>query len=64
MPDITMCLNKECPMRNECYRYRAIPNEYQYYSTFTPEEEKCEHFYPIEKGHRVNQKFLGKNDIN
>lgn len=29
MPDITMCLNRECSMRRTCFRYRAKPNEYR-----------------------------------
>ena len=30
MPDITMCRPIDgCERRNECYRYRAIPNERQ-----------------------------------
>ena len=36
MPDITMCLNKACPLRHKCYRFTAKPNaDYQSYSTFT-----------------------------
>ena len=29
MPDITMCSGKNCEIKNECYRYRAIPNEFR-----------------------------------
>ena len=25
MPDITMCINKECPLRMKCYRFTAVP---------------------------------------
>lgn len=25
MPDISMCRDSTCPMRGECYRYRARP---------------------------------------
>lgn len=36
MPDISMCANTACPMREICYRYRAIPDEYaQTYANFT-----------------------------
>lgn len=28
MPDITLCDNYECPLRERCYRYRAIPSEF------------------------------------
>jgi hypothetical protein len=29
MPDITMCTSKYCRLKNMCYRYLAIPNEYR-----------------------------------
>lgn len=29
MPDITMCLNSECPVREFCYRYCAIPKDFR-----------------------------------
>jgi len=48
MPDITMCVNKECPWYYKCYRAQAVPNEYQSYAKFTPEKDnKCIHFSPI-----------------
>ena len=34
MPDISMCLNIDCPIRSDCYRYTAKPDEYQTYSKF------------------------------
>lgn len=34
MPDISMCLNKECPSRYTCFRFIARPSDYQYYSEF------------------------------
>ena len=35
MPDISMCLNKECPLKDNCYRYVAKPSEFrQSYSEF------------------------------
>lgn len=37
MPDITMCDNKKCVLRDMCYRYRAIPDRYQAYAIFEPE---------------------------
>lgn len=55
MPDITMCSNVNCPVREQCYRYRAKPDEHwQSYSDFEPETGadrdwnfvvKCEHFW-------------------
>ena len=29
MPEITMCCNFNCPLREKCYRYRAVPSEYR-----------------------------------
>lgn len=29
MADITMCINDECPMRDQCYRAQATPNEHR-----------------------------------
>ena len=35
MPDISMCINEYCPIKQKCYRYRAIPKEfYQSYTDF------------------------------
>lgn len=28
MTDITMCRNEDCELRNECFRFRAEPNQY------------------------------------
>ena len=32
--DITMCISKNCPYRDECYRVRAKPVGYQSWSNF------------------------------
>lgn len=49
MPDIAMCLNNECPKRNDCYRYRAVANEYQQsYGPFKPDDDgECKKFIDI-----------------
>ena len=48
MPDITMCLNKECPLQKLCYRAQATPSQRQSYSVFKPKEKgkgaECDHF--------------------
>ena len=49
MPDISMCGSRKCVDRMECYRYRAIPSEYQYY--FLPQayqEKDCESKWEID----------------
>ncbi len=49
MADISKCMNEECLSRNVCYRYKAEPSEYQWYSDYQPKdgEEKCESFWPL-----------------
>lgn len=42
MPDISMCANKECELKETCYRYRAIPSRYlQSYADFQYEKDNC-----------------------
>lgn len=60
MPDITMCCNRECPLREKCYRYRARPSKYwQSYAFYKPEttaklsypaqyEKQCEYFWKLD----------------
>lgn len=45
MPDISMCSNKNCPLKDKCYRFTAKPNERQAYSDF-PGGEDCEYYWP------------------
>jgi hypothetical protein len=48
MPDITMCSNHACPLRETCYRYMAEPNPWrQSYSLFEPKNGECEHLLPL-----------------
>lgn len=50
MPDISMCVNNKCPLRDRCYRFTAKPNPHrQSYSSFTfeyamPGIPMCEYF--------------------
>ena len=50
MPDITMCSGKNCPIREDCYRYTAKESYYQSYFMIPPYdmtigscEYKCEY---------------------
>lgn len=36
MPDISMCANKNCPLREKCFRFMATPSGRQYYGDFVP----------------------------
>jgi len=53
MPDISMCKNEECIIKDKCYRYTAIPNPYfQTYAGFQPTKgdigsSYCNHFMEI-----------------
>lgn len=46
MPDITMCENKKCPLRNKCYRATATPDPYwQSFCVFEYKGGKCDNFW-------------------
>lgn len=50
MADITMCQDKECPKRNECYRFTAKVNQWRqsYFIDKVRElgKSKCKYFTP------------------
>lgn len=47
MPDISMCANEACPLKNKCYRYTATPTMYrQAYADFAPDDKgECDYFW-------------------
>lgn len=49
MADITMCSGKNCPLKEECYRYTAKPNEHRqsYFMNppFDKEKQECQHLW-------------------
>ena len=48
MPDISMCANEDCPIKQSCYRYTAIANaSYQSYAEFEykNDKDKCDYFW-------------------
>lgn len=47
MPDITMCIGRDCPKKNTCYRHTAFPNEYsQSYFVGVPYKgEGCKYYW-------------------
>lgn len=52
MPDISMCENKDCPLRNDCYRFIAEPNPYrQAYARFkfavVDGKPTCDNYWPV-----------------
>lgn len=51
MPDITMCKGKDCPLKKDCWRYRAVPGEMQSYFTEPPynkQDKNCKFFWSVE----------------
>ena len=51
MPDITMCDNATCHMREQCYRFMATPDARQSVNTFAPlSDSECEYFMPLKRG--------------
>lgn len=55
MADITMCVGTDCPMKNNCYRHTANPNEYrQSYFLDIPlkEDKSCDEFWD-DKRHKI-----------
>jgi hypothetical protein len=47
MPDISMCINENCPVKLRCYRHTATPTEYrQAYMFFKWDDTGCDHFWP------------------
>jgi len=60
MPDITMCKNDVCPLRERCYRFRALPKQYgQEFWRFEPVLErgvwKCNYFIELGKSKENGQ---------
>lgn len=62
MPDITMCDDASCPMKEDCYRYRAVPSQFrQSYFLDSPREgDKCIEFEVIRMGNRTTTDLLPK----
>lgn len=46
MPDITMCTNTDCPLRDQCYRFKAEPSMMQSYQRF--DEVECKFYIPVQ----------------
>lgn len=56
MPDISMCKGGDCPKKQDCYRYRAVPTpQRQAYYTAPPNtvDGSCAHFLRLRTGDRL-----------
>lgn len=51
MPDITMCLGRDCPKKTICYRFTALPTEYRqsYFVGVPYKGEGCTYYWPLEE---------------
>lgn len=48
MPDVSMCANITCPLRETCYRFRAKPDAWQTFADFKPDENgNCDAYWDI-----------------
>lgn len=57
MPDISMCANKECPLKKTCYRYNATPSEFrQSYAKFEYDKDtnSCDYYVKDVKNGKDN----------
>jgi len=52
MPDISMCKGKDCPLKENCYRYTATPSCYQTFFVNPPynrEKRECDYYWENKK---------------
>ena len=64
MPDIAMCKNETCPLKKSCYRFLAIPFEpAQCYAEFEYKDGKCESYWRVRVGHKVNKVLFKELNI-
>ena len=48
MPDISLCVNEKCPLKNKCGRFLAKPSMYaQTYADFKYEDGNCDAFWSL-----------------
>ena len=56
MPDISMCPNPKCRKRFRCYRFMAVPDDWQSYMSFVPTRTgKCHGYLKLNKGDKVGR---------
>ena len=51
MPNMSMCSGTNCPLKETCYRYKAVPGFMQSHFAETPydsEREECDFYWPTE----------------
>jgi hypothetical protein len=57
MSGITMCEGFDCPLKKDCYRYRAIPHAegQSYFAEDHHVGDKCKFFWKIEETHKIRK---------
>lgn len=56
MADITMCLDgMYCPKATSCYRYMAIPDEYQTVAGFYRPDEDCDYYWEMQNADTIQE---------
>ena len=63
MADITMCQNKKCKRKMDCYRYIAIPNQYYQSYFIAKDDKKCENFIQANKLNKERYEERKRNEI-
>lgn len=65
MPDIAMCNNYKCSIRDMCYRYRAVPHPYwQSFAGFQQDSEgNCDYLMDIGDWKGVPTRTVQEADI-
>ena len=49
MNDITLCKGQNCPLKEQCKRFKTKPEDLQSYFIYTPYDhrgEKCDYYLP------------------
>ena len=56
--DITKCTNKDCPMKDKCFRFVCPASEWQSYFVGDVREKDgaCEYFWKIKNNHHEQKK--------
>lgn len=52
MPDYTMCTGDDCPLKRDCFRFIAKPDEYQSMFSIVPynkEKKECNYYTKVHK---------------
>jgi hypothetical protein len=62
MPDISMCMGNDCPIKENCYRYKAEPSKYQSYFMEAPYKDgDCSHYWEMEMSSKTSKKVDKKS---